>query len=151
MKRAALVGWLLVGCGSAPLAPLRIVNESTYAEQFALDILSATADVAGDDIALDGWRLTMREHVGGGCAGDAGCTNVGLRTINAPFPHPDELGWTPETMRATIAGVLCHELGHAYFYESIGNSDHDHAHNAVWFDYNAPGSVCYEVATRFAR
>lgn len=152
MKRAWLVLALMASaCGASGQNDLSIVNDSMWSETLALDVIATTEAIAGDGLNLSNYTLHMRAHLGDGCVNDdAGCSNVGARVINVPFPDPVELGWTQDVTRATIAGVLCHELGHVWYFEREGDSDHNHVHAAEWFDYNAAGSVCYRVANEFA-
>ena len=137
---AYYIGPMLVmvcGCG-AEMPPMQMVNNSSLSSELFDEVIATTEAVAGDAIDLSGWTLNVHSAVGEGCTGAAACSNMGLKTINIPAPESADIG--------TIAGVLCHELGHVWFYQQTGDSDHDHEHMTQWFGYNIEGSVCYRVA-----
>jgi len=140
-------------CGSEPGPGLQIINLSEYPDSFAESIIQATQDVSGVNIGLSGFTLTMTAHVGDSCGapGEASaCTNLQSQHIYSPFVSADSLpvAVRQSNLNVDAAGLLCHELGHIYFYQASGDGDPKHAHSE-WYNYSQPGTICYAVSQVF--
>lgn len=155
MKTPLLLAFFaLTACGSGPLPPVMWVNDSQRPTSNAEDVWAATEGVLGDSINLDGFTVHIHAHVGEGCNEAAECTNPEAYSMTVAFPTAIELGLDESTADMTIAGAMCHELMHVYCYQTSGDGycgigEADHQHKAP-FDYNLPGSICYQVANLFA-
>lgn len=144
----------LVGCDGEALPPLQIVNESSYSEAFARAIVADVEAQVDETLDLGGFTLHMTAHAGDGCGagpdGGTACTNLETHHMWTPFVTASSLPVVVSQARLNFdaAGLLCHELGHVYFYETTGDGDASHMHTE-WYDYNAPGTTCYAIASDF--
>lgn len=144
---------LLVGCQQEPRG-LEIDNNSAQPTELAKAIIAETAAQIdwmnwnsanpGPALDLSGWRLTMTFRPGDRCPdGAVACADTEGRGISSPFPEESDR-WPVNLM----AGVLAHELMHAYLQESLGNPDKHHVAQHL-FDLNPNVGLCGRVATEF--
>lgn len=124
---------IATGCGTQ-IESLTIVNETTYSTELARAMIDVSLQQLGaQEDLLDGWRFTMRDVVGETCPeGTSACTTY--LHINVPFVSE----WSEDH----IAYVACHEVTHAYLFETTGDFDSTHEHQELF-------SSCIQVSQVF--
>lgn len=147
---------LVTGCGvdnsDNANKPLDVLNGSHVSDGVIYSVIDYVNEVAPAHVNTDNYTLTVHgtveesmEACGG--EGEVGCHNKGLKYIHTPWPSEYE-DYDAATLNAISAYTLCHELGHLYYYNTTGNSDHNHTHTE-WFDGNKVDSVCGKVYDKY--
>lgn len=115
MPYAVAIGlsFLLWGCGDVPSAPLVVeTHNPDFGAEWAQMVIEATETELGDTIDTDGMTIRIVPEVYPCPTPDAiACHRPGLIILGA----------------ARREMALAHELLHAYFLQTVGNSDHYHA------------------------
>lgn len=81
------------------------------------------------------------------------CTRPTDRFIIAYWMYSLEVNgqvYPRKLLNGSSAADLAHELGHVYYYQTTGDSDHNHTHQE-WFDDYTIGSITNQVYGHYYR
>lgn len=157
-----VVGLLFAAaCGTDThiIQPLDIYNDTTVVSTDTLHEVIAfvnTITPDGSEIDLGDYWMGVwgtQEAVVKECNNNSeawGCTSIENKTIDFVWISYDPHHPTDEEMNGASAGILAHELGHVYYYETTGDADPNHKHTE-WFAQDGSDSVWLKTYYEFYR
>lgn len=139
---------LLVACGSAP--NITLDNRSPISDDTILSVVEYTNSLLDTPVDMDGYTIVVfptNEDAYQAClpyVGEnaGGCSNSKGKTMWVWWADHDEFGTsTMNIVNGSAASTISHEMGHAYYLQTTGDSDKTHTHWDEYFNLYREGSV----------
>lgn len=162
LRWSLILGFLLLGsaCGTDThvIQPLDIYNDTTVvSDKYIQEVISFVNTITpnGETINLGDYWLGVwatKDTLVKNCADNSeawGCISLENKTIDIVWISNDSAA-TDEEMNGASAGILAHELGHLYYWQTERDADPNHKHTE-WFAQDGFDSVWLRTYQQFYR